>query len=299
MAEQKKRKDYFFQVQSSKSFCKAKNDWIGFERIHLSFVQHTGKPKCEQTASIEGALKLHGADGALCLCNMVVSGEIAQKAAQAKAQANGSYPGAVFVSMGGTPAARSKDGKAVFRQFSLAPGTKSDYIFTMSQCEGEETATGGIAPKKGSQRTNITVSLSSGDLKDFARSVFAEYTAFRTSLYLTGGTGADETELPMPETEHKPAVTQNSGLCAIVYDTVGCYNNGTPQLFSVETLEKGIQDITRYLLASDKKYVASKQDYSTCMKLINQKKEGEAIIGYTSKDTGETCRLVVMISKPQ
>lgn len=296
-----KQKDYFFQIQGLKSFCKAKNDWIRFERIHLSFVQHTGKPKCEQTGSIEGALKLHGADGALHLANMILSGELAKKAAQSKAQANGSYPQAVFVSLGGTPAARSKTGSAVFRQFSVSPGSKSDYVFTMSQCDGEETQTGGISPKKGAQRTNIFVPLSSGDLRDFAQSVIAEYTAYRTAFYFTPNTMAEsqQTETGPSTYAHQSLPSERSDLCAIVYDTAGCYNNGTPQLFSIQNLEKGLQEITKILLASEKKYVASKQDYSDCIELIRQKKEADLIINYKAKNTGETCQLVVMLSKPQ
>lgn len=295
-----KWKDYFFQIQGLKSFCKAKNDWISFERIHLSFVQHTGKPKCEQTASIEGALKLHGADGALHLANMILTGELAKKAAQSKTQAAGGYPQPIFASLGGTPAVRSKTGSAIFRQFSVSPGNKSDYVFTMSQCDGEETQTGGISPKKGAQRTNIFVPLSSGDLRDFAQSVIAEYTAYRTAFYFTGKNTAENqpTESQPTETVLGASTHQNE-LCAIVYDTAGCYKKGTPQLFSAQNLEKGLQDITKVLLASEKKYVASKQDYSDCVEHIRQGKEADLVINYTAKNTGDTCQLVVMLSKPQ
>lgn len=55
-----KEKDYFWQMQGLTSFCKAKNDWLPFDRVHMSFVKHDGKANgCKQVLAIEGGVKLH------------------------------------------------------------------------------------------------------------------------------------------------------------------------------------------------------------------------------------------------
>lgn len=173
----------FWQAQGIKSFCKAKGDWLKFDRVHLSFVSHAGKPSCKQIVAIEGALKIHGKDGALFLSDMVLSGAAKKLADNSRAQVEqGEYAKAIFESMGGTSAARSKEGKCMFRSFSLVPGMKSDYVIQMTTCDGVENATGGIQAISGAKRDTIRVALSAGELFDFARSVQIEYTAFRTSL---------------------------------------------------------------------------------------------------------------------
>lgn len=302
MTEQKKTKDYFFEIQGTTTFCRVKNDWIEFDRIHLSFVKHDGaKPKPKKLVSIEGALKLHGADGALSLCSMIASGEIARRAARSKEQANGSYPEAVFISMGGTPTTRSRDGKAEFRQFLVSPGNKSDYIFIMSKCEGEDTPLGGIAPKKGAQRTNIVVSLSSGDIKDFAQSILAEYTAYRTRMCLAGQVLPNEECADISKADAKifpgDKITRSSNLFAIFYDTGAFYKDGTPRLFSIESAEKGLQEITRFLLSQEGRYIADKADYADCINMIKQEKENQTIINFKEKNGSQTCQVIVILTK--
>ena len=302
MTKQNKQKDYFFEIQGLSTFCRVKTDWIEFGRIHLSFVKHDGaKPKPKKIVNIEGALKFHGADSALSLCSMITSGAIARKAARSKEQANGSYPEAVFVSMGGTPTARSKDGKAEFRQFSISPGNKSDYIFTMSKCEGEDTASGGVAPKKGAQRTSIVVPLSAGDLNDFAQSIIAEYTAYRTRMCLAGQALPNEKCADISEAEAEifpdDKITCSSNLFAIFYDTGAFYNDGTPRLFSIESAEKGLQEITRFLLSQEGRYIADKADYADCINMIKQEKENQTIINFKEKNGSQTCQVIVILTK--
>ena len=47
MAKDMKVKDYVAQMQSGRSFVKAKMDSAGIGKVHLSFVEHSGRPKCE------------------------------------------------------------------------------------------------------------------------------------------------------------------------------------------------------------------------------------------------------------
>ena len=54
MAKDMKVKDYVAQMQSGRSFVKAKMDSAGIGKVHLSFVEHSGRPKCEQVAEFRG-----------------------------------------------------------------------------------------------------------------------------------------------------------------------------------------------------------------------------------------------------
>ncbi len=293
----------FWQVQGSKSFCKAKGDWIDFKRIHLSFVRHNGKPDCKQEAAIEGAVKLEGADGALFLAEMILSGAAKKLAARSKqeAAASGNYPKAFFESMGGTVASRSSDGKCQFRQFSVAPGMKSDYVFTMVACEGQENRMGGIQPVQGAARTRIDVPLSAGDLFCFASCIRAEHTAQRVFIRLKDkGAISDKTNIASQNREPAAtalvAATPTKGMTrCILYDTSGYYNNGLPKAVLIEGAEKLLQDITRILLYQGN-FVADKASYISAVKFINESKKGHTIVNFNGKmDESKSCSVVVVV----
>ena len=106
MAKDMKVKDYVAQMQSGRSFVKAKMDSAGIGKVHLSFVEHSGRPKCEQVAAIEGYLNFEGAGSVSQLYYLVMSRDIRKKYANSvkTARETGSkYPNAIWDSNGGRP----------------------------------------------------------------------------------------------------------------------------------------------------------------------------------------------------
>lgn len=297
----------FWQVQGLKSFCKAKGDWLNFEKIHLSFVSHEGKPTCKQVMSIEGAIKIHGKDGALFLSDMILSG-VAKKIADSNRAAvqQGEYAKPIFESMGGTSAARSKDGKCMFRNFSVSPGLKSDYVFTMVTCAGTENSTGGIQAVSGAKRDTIHVSLSSGDLFDFARSVQIEYTAFRTLCLSKGSRPANTLSTPVQGNQPQtPEVTQPQSVSAnlpvlrrvcVIVDTSGTFNLGIPIVTTSEKAILVIQEATKAVLKNEKRFVAEAESYRNAVDFCSHNEKGTVSVLYSGKtETQASCAVVISI----
>lgn len=281
----KSTKDYFWQVQGLKSFCKAKSDWLAFDRIHLSFVKHEGKQaECKQSLAIEGAVKLHGSDGALYLSEMILAGA-AKKAAEQAKKSDKNMPEPFFVSMGGTIPSRSNKGVCTFRQFSVAPGSKSDFVFQMMSCPGELNETGGIQPVKGAARESIFVPLSMGDLVDFARSIQIEVSAFRTAMLMSTVT-EQPAQRPYSRTEDK--------MLAVIYDTAGLVNRGFPFVVYASKGVSAIKQIICDLLATKEKYVCPPEEYGVAAQLLNGNKVGSAIMNLRSKNSEKTTSLVVV-----
>ena len=313
----RKKKDSFWEVQALKSFCKAKTDWLRFERIHLSFVQHEGKDNsCKQILAIEGALKVHGADGALFLSDMILSGaakKLADKSKEIAQKEGKNYPSPIFVSMGGTTTSRSKDGKAVFRQFSLIAGKKSDFVFQMLQCEGEESSTGGVQRKKGVQAQSINVPLSAGDLFDFARSIQIEWMAFRTMCMNGEGVNyiapseepedcdvvSDNVHQELPSSSNKEDSVPTT--VALIYDDKGYLNNGYPIPVKKENAIAIIQSITKEFLNLEGRLVADPSSYQQAVAVIEKWENNNiAVIRYIGKkDETKTCNLVVRVCDVQ
>lgn len=89
----KKERD-IWNAQALKSFVKAKTDWFNGDdydsRLHLSFVEHKGKPSFEPVKTIEIGVPMvkAGSDGsgkmgvtALGLCQMISNGVLARRCA--------------------------------------------------------------------------------------------------------------------------------------------------------------------------------------------------------------------------
>ena len=304
MSATNKDKDSFWAMQGLKSFCKAKNDWLPYGRVHLSFVRHTGKEDgCKQQLAIEGGVKLHGADGLLYLAELVMSGGVKQCAARSreKAGANG-YAAPIFTCMGGTISARAKDGKCIFRQFALAPGTKSDYVMSMMMCAGEESATGGVQPVKGAQRETIYVSLSAADLVDFSRSVLAEYTAYRTAIMLNAYAATPASaSAPEPDTEQHtapesaPTATEEAKAVAVIYDTVGCINRGQPYVVYASDAEEALKDAIIKMRDADEHYVCGVEDFRTCLDFLESEQHGSIVVPLAGKNSGKKANIVLTI----
>lgn len=221
---QKKERD-IWNAQSLKSFVKAKTDWFNGDdydsRLHLSFVEHTGKPKYDPVKSIEIGVPMvkAGSDGdkrtgitALGLCQMICNGVLAAMCARerksfaerkAAAQGNKVYQQAIWACIGGTPANRAKDGKAEFRKFEILPGQKEGtYAFRAMSCEGETSeALGGVQPKRGAQWTQIIVPVDAEYLYAFAVNTIAAWNAqqtFRMMSHIQAPYASAQPEAPQP-----------------------------------------------------------------------------------------------------
>lgn len=306
------RKDCFWEAQGLKSFVKLKGDWFDYNRVHLSFVQHEGKENnCKQILAIEAGLNIHG-NGALYLAENILNGGFEKLAENSRriAKENGAkYAAAIFSSMGGTKASRSKDGKCTFRQFSIMPGSKADYVMRIFESEGEETSTGGIQKKKDSSVTSISVPVNKSDLIDFARSIQIEWTAYRTRCNLQ-----DATVLPQPQVGTKPLettknqntaarITPNALKGAVVvsiYDNLGLVNEGQPHICRLESAEEFIQQLTLKCLRTPAQLIAIPQTYKDAITLIKEKKLGVKVIEYVGKeDKEQKCKVAVCITEIQ
>ena len=191
----KKQAHDVWDAQGMTSFCKATNDWFSqtySSRLHLSFVKHNGRDNgCKQLSHIEVGIPMlkAGSDGqgesgitALQLAADIRSGRIQKKAAQLVQNQKSNVD--VFACIGGTPSKRSKNGEpAEFRRFGIAPSkTVGQYVFKASRCEGEDSATGGVQPKKGATWETIMVRVTEPQLQTFAEYILSEWTAFRTAV---------------------------------------------------------------------------------------------------------------------
>lgn len=300
-----KEKDYFWQVQGLTSFCKARADWLEYDRIHLSFVKHEGKNNnCKQTLAIEGAVKLHGSDGVLYLSELVLSGAAKKLAEKAKAAAGNGYVQPIFTSMGGTVSARSNSGQCMFRQFSVVPGTKSEYVLQMTTCLGEENATGGIQPVKDAKRENIYVPLSSGDLVDFAKAIQIEVTAFRTARMLNGSAKSSDGSYTPPATPEQHAAQppvalltapEEKPMLAIIYETTGIVNKGLPFVMLADNGVNMLKGVIHALLGAPERYVCVPEQYNKAVELIEGKEKGSAIVNLTSKKNDSKKASVVVV----
>lgn len=300
-----KEKDYFWQIQELTSFCKARADWLEYDRIHLSFVKHEGKNNnCKQILAIEGAVKIHGSDGVLYLSELILSGAAKKLAEKAKAAAGNSYVRPIFTSIGGTVSARSNNGQCMFRQFSVAPGTKSEYVLQMMTCPGEENATGGIQPVKEAKRESIYVPLTSGDLVSFAKAVQIEVTAFRTARMLNERTKNSEESRTQPappeQNVAQPAaqstVQAEKPTLAIIYETTGIVNKGLPFAMLADNGVSMLKGVVQALLGAPERYICIPEQYNKAVGLIEGKQKGSAIVNLAGKqDASKKASIVVVI----
>lgn len=229
MSENNKKERDIWNAQALKSFVKAKSDWFNGEdfdsRLHLSFVEHTGKPKFEPVKTIEIGVPMvkAGSDGdkhtgvtALGLCQMIANGMFARRCAnerkafeqrQAAAPGTKVYQQAIWACIGGTTASRAKDGKSEFRKVEILPGQKEGtYALRAMSCEGETNETlGGVQPKKGAQWTQIIVPIDSDYLYAFAVNTIAVWNAHQMSRTLVNAGRA-----PKDTTAHEKAPSAQS-----------------------------------------------------------------------------------------
>lgn len=169
-----------YQIQGPKSFLKVKMDWANIDKIHLSFVSHTGRANgCAQVSHIEGALRINGGDGALYFCEAILSGSMAtrrQRAIKEAQASNAKYPQPIFTYNGGSDAKGERP--VMWRQISLAPGAKTDYVLQVTEAEGVKNDLGGFQKKQGAKSTFISVGCSRQELVAMASAIKLHWTAY-------------------------------------------------------------------------------------------------------------------------
>ena len=187
MAKDMKVKDYVAQMQSGRSFVKAKMDSAGIGKVHLSFVEHSGRPKCEQVAAIEGYLNFEGAGSVSQLYYLVMSRDIRKKYANSvkTARETGSkYPNAIWDSNGGSSEKRDANGNVIkpcrYYAVQVSPGSKSDIVLQVMEGEGEVTETGGYMLKKGATVKRINVPFTFLDFCAFVVDIHDAVAAYKS-----------------------------------------------------------------------------------------------------------------------
>lgn len=198
MAKDMKVKDYVAQMQSGRSFVKAKMDSAGIGKVHLSFVEHSGRPKCEQVAAIEGYLNFEGAGSVSQLYYLVMSRDIRKKYANSvkTARETGSkYPNAIWDSNGGSSEKRDANGNVIkpcrYYAVQVSPGSKSDIVLQVMEGEGEVTETGGYMLKKGATVKRINVPFTFLDFCAFVVDIHDAVAAYKSVHAQLGYTGSE------------------------------------------------------------------------------------------------------------
>ena len=189
-----------FAAQGAKSFLKCKMDWAGIGKLHVSFVSHTGlESGCKQLGHIEAALPFDGEDGALALGKMILRGDLDKGRARSikKAKETGAkFPEPVFTYNGGSEA--KADRPVMWRQVSIAPGVKSEFVFQVTEAEGEKNARGGYQKKSGAEIKRISVSVSSRKLLEYASKIEAYYQDYLAHPERYAGYWEKNAQVPAP-----------------------------------------------------------------------------------------------------
>lgn len=296
-----------YAIHTLKTFVKAKLDWIEFDKMHLSFVEHDGnKANAKQLHNIEAALSIGGENGILALYELATNGELATRRKASletaeKQSANGgkAYPKPVFESLGGTSGKRSKEGKTIFRSVTITPGTKVDYVLQSMQCEGELTSTGAITPKKNVAQTRIMVAMSNAQLLAFLSTMKAYWTAHITSKMLgappiSASTGAVNAPSAPPAVVNEPAQTLAPpvvGVIPIKQKELVCVifnaNGGTLEVARMDVAQDELQRVIREMLYGDKHLVVVNKDEYDAIKntyFSGKGKTGTSELKLVSKD---------------
>lgn len=197
----KENKDYIAQMQGGRSFVKAKMDSAGIGKVHLSFVEHSGKPKCEQLASIESYINFDGTGSVSQLYFLVMSGALRRLYGQSikRAKETGSkYPDAIWEYSGGSAEKRDSNGNVTkpcrFYAVKVSPGSKSEIVMQVAEGEGEVTETGGFMLKKGATLKRINVPFTYIDFCAFVVTIHDSVSAYMVSRASSGVTGTEVNE---------------------------------------------------------------------------------------------------------
>lgn len=272
-----------YPIQGPKSFLKVKMDWANIDKIHLSFVSHTGQANgCTPIAHIEGALRINGGDGALYFCDAIQHGEMGKRrmASLKKAQESGErYPQPIFTYNGGSDA--KGDRPVMWRQISLAPGVKTDYVISATEAEGVKNDKGGYQKKEGAKSTFITVGCTSQELRALACAIKIHWAAYianpagyleihgrKIPGVIDNATAtpkpAATSALPTPQAPAVPAVSNVPDRVYVVYDSIGsAMEVAITSAKALETLQRQITEMRKsgnWVRRDNKDYEAAKEN---------------------------------------
>ena len=127
------------ELNTLNTFVKVKGNSFDIGKTLFSFVEFDKNTKKFQK-SVDCYM---GLEESLIFCHDVLSGKLPKLAAKEKAKGE-QYPKAVWFSpLGGVNEQKAKerklrsDGKAISRSFNIAPGSKADFVVTVTQGAGE------------------------------------------------------------------------------------------------------------------------------------------------------------------
>lgn len=312
--------DYvLYEQQGPVSFLKAKMDWAPIDKIHLSFVQHTGRAKgCAQVAHIEAALGVTspGKESALFLAESVLNGVMSNrriKSMNYREKHKEQYCNPIFTSNGGSPERNGRP--CMWRVVTLAPGMKTDFVLTAVEAEGVVNKLGGYSKKEGSPVTRIDVGMSIEELITFASAIKQAWQAYlvcsgvcvqgnspRPTAEKSGSAsekGSSSSPNNAPEKSEKGNADIANQLFCVLYDTGFVLNKGFPLFTTHELAVPFVQSLIRELLHSEHKYVADEESYNAAVRFLEKAKEGTCAISFTSKiNPSKECSLVIELAYP-
>lgn len=179
----------YCEINTLTTFLKAKSCAFNIEKVRLDFVEFD-KATNKLTSNIELYM---GFGEALVLSQDILSGRISKLAVKEKAKGE-KYPKAIWQSkLGGVNEENAKkrnlrtDGKAISRYFTIAPGSKAEFVITAEQKAGKSAPNGIITPCDGKPEKLIRVACSGDDLKSFALLTKAHIEGYISSQYANNG----------------------------------------------------------------------------------------------------------------
>ena len=176
------------ELNTLNTFVKVKGNSFDIGKTLFSFVEFDKNIKKLQK-SVDCYM---GMEESLIFCHDILSGKLPKLAAKEKAKGE-QYPKAVWHSpLGGVNEQKARerklrsDGKAISRSFNIAPGSKADFVLTVTQGAGKSQPNGIITPE-GKPEVIIRVACSADNLKGLALSLKAHIEAYYAARYATNG----------------------------------------------------------------------------------------------------------------
>lgn len=174
------------ELNTKNTFVKVKGNSFHINKTQFSFVEFDA-----QTKKLQKSVDCYmGLEESLVLCQDVLSGKLPKMAAAEKAKGE-QYPKPVWNSpLGGVNEQKAKerklrtDGKAVSRSFTIAPGSRADFVVTAMQGAGNSMPNGIIVPD-GKPEVTIRVACTAENLKGLALSLKAHIEAYYAACYAT------------------------------------------------------------------------------------------------------------------
>ena len=313
-------KDIIVQNGAS-SFVKARADWLNIDKVHLSFVQHSGmKNGCKKLAAIEAALPIYRATGKMVnnmpednvsglqkLAYMVSNGSLFTRLKNSRAAAmdkyrkenpNGAngdiYCESVFEFVGGSEA-KNKNGHTVpirYRKISIAPAAfkanrpNTNIVLEAFECDGSTTTTAGFVPQKGCpNKVQIRVGFKPAEFVVFIQAIMNVWQA-ELSRRAIMGEGEFYSWFAHRDSEPSAATVQNNTVPASV-DTPA---HSVPQTYRVTIIVAYDTAGALFVAATKDKFVDTLREGLRKMRNCEQawvlpKDEADKVLAAVESDT--------------